>query len=64
MNGKGMRPMLGYNQEAYEKNYDAIFRKDTKKHDTRRKAIRDAGSGKGRRANSKGTVALPRPTGV
>ena len=37
MNGKGMRPALGYNQEAYERNYGAIFRKDKNKHDTRPK---------------------------
>jgi hypothetical protein len=26
MNGKGMRPRLGYNHDKYTKNYDRIFK--------------------------------------
>ena len=44
-NGKGMGPMKGYNQAKYEANYDRIFRKNkqTKKHDSRPKALRRPG---------------------
>ena len=30
-NGKGMKPRMGYNLEAYAANYDAIFKKPTLK---------------------------------
>ncbi len=34
-NGKGMGPRKGYNQAAYEANYDRVFR-NKNKHDTRK----------------------------